>query len=502
MNRTHGTHEIYMDFHVDPPTMWMVPGSGDTAEKLMQQRRDYSKGQWQFSKWAASHYRLFTEKGGKLVEKANFASDVAKAVTRIDPPACPAHERQRLYVNPADGQLYVMEGDTGVGKATTSLLQIDPNSGKVKTVRLPFATEDIAFDLDGLIYLRTDVAVGRYSLQGMREVPYDYGEEMIGPGFNGDGGGVVAFIATPGSGKPGQFHLGGFGVSPKGNVVVSCYNIKRGASRLHDGPAIPNAQGRPYTPQVYPGRVRYAEVHVWNKHGKLLYEDVVPGLTMTDGLSIDKDDNIYALWGARRLLPGQKPSDEIMPICSETLVKFKPKKGKVLCRGKTEIALPKESEPKRAPEVFTVGHGPAWAENAEWLYGGVGCNGFIPHWAPNCSCWNARPTLDLYARSFATELTRSRVAVLDTNGNLILRIGKYGNVDDGIPLIKEGGPTHPRSVGGDEVALAKPTYLAAHTDRRLFIADYGNYRILSVKLGYHKEEKILLKNVPDKGMKR
>jgi len=56
-----------------------------------------------------------------------------------------------------------------------------------------------------------------------------------------------------------------------------------------------------------------------------------------------------------------------------------------------------------------------------------------------------------------------------------------------------------RSAGGDEVALCHPSYVAAHTDRRLFIADYGNYRILSVKLGYHASESIRLKNVPDRG---
>lgn len=33
---------------------------------------------------------------------------------------------------------------------------------------------------------------------------------------------------------------------------------------------------------------------------------------------------------------------------------------------------------------------------------------------------------------------------------------------------------------------------ATDTDRRLFIADPGNQRIASVKLGYHAEEKVAL----------
>jgi hypothetical protein len=270
------------------------------------------------------------------------------------------------------------------------------------------------------------------------------------------------------------------------------------------GPALPESAGRAYTPPIFPGRARWAEVHIWDKHGKLVCEDAVPGLTMTDGLHIDKEDNVYALWAARRLLPGQNVSETEptrkgwLPISSQTLVKFKPGKAKVLCTGRVAQPLPKGSLPKRPPDAKTTGNGVAWAEGAEWMYGGVGCNGFVPHWAPNCSCWNARPALDLFARSFATELARSRVAVLDSGGNLILRIGKYGNVEDGVPLVKKGGPDNPRPVGGDEVALAKPTYLAAHTDRRLFIADYGNYRVLSVKLGYHAEETVALKDVPDR----
>ena len=87
--------------------------------------------------------------------------------------------------------------------------------------------------------------------------------------------------------------------------------------------------------------------------------------------------------------------------------------------------------------------------------------------------------------------------MLDSAGNVILRMGRYGNVDDGVPLIKKGGPAEPRSVGGDEVALFHGAYVGTHTDRRLFIADPGNGRILSVKLGYHATERIALKDVPD-----
>ena len=90
-----------------------------------------------------------------------------------------------------------------------------------------------------------------------------------------------------------------------------------------------------------------------------------------------------------------------------------------------------------------------------------------------------RFTLDYFARSFAPETERYSVAVLDTNGNLIMRIGQYGNADD------EG------------IGLIYPTYLASDTDRRRFIVDQGNARILSAKRGYHTDARIALTDVPE-----
>jgi len=149
------------------------------------------------------------------------------------------------------------------------------------------------------------------------------------------------------------------------------------------------------------------------------------------------------------------------------------------------------------------------------MYGGVG---FCVPGA--CVCWNSRFDLDYFNRSFAPEPLLCSVAVLDSAGNLILRVGRYGNVDDGIPLRiadrglrnedagtggSAGGPgnpqseiPNPRSLGGDEVALAYAGYVAADTDRRLFIADAGNARVLSVKLWYHTTERVPLREVPDR----
>ena len=58
-----------------------------------------------------------------------------------------------------------------------------------------------------------------------------------------------------------------------------------------------------------------------------------------------------------------------------------------------------------------------------------------------------------------------------------------------------------RPIGGDEVSFFHAAFAATHTDRRLFVADIGNARIVSVKLQYHAEKKLALKDVPDQDVK-
>jgi hypothetical protein len=42
------------------------------------------------------------------------------------------------------------------------------------------------------------------------------------------------------------------------------------------------------------------------------------------------------------------------------------------------------------------------------------------------------------------------------------------------------------------VGLVHPAHVATHSDRRLFIADPGNGRIVSVELNYHASERVNL----------
>ena len=365
------------------------------------------------------------------------------------------------------------------------VVELDPQTGKDRFVNLPFGAEDLCFDSQGLAYLRTGDLVARYDSADWREVPWDYGEERQGVAHcGGRAGNTVSALPVPGTRASPWYHGGGFGVSPRGHVAVQCWNAATFApKRDRADEKTKSSGGERYTPPLYPGRQRWGEIHIWDRHGKLLHRDAAPGITITDGVCLDKDDNLYVLTNPARTPAGAPKWNPK----TETLLKFKPGKGKVVTSGaaaEIPVALGKGQEPAGPAQLAGFYQAPAWVQGAEWLYGGVGFAG------GRCTCHNARCALDYFARSFAPEPDHFSVAVLDTAGNLILRLGRPGNVEDGQPLVPDPAAPAARSIGGDETAILHSCYVAVDTDRRLFIVDEGQRRISSVKLDYHTVEKL------------
>jgi hypothetical protein len=453
-----------VDSWADPPMVWLF---------------DNLSGQ--------GHLKLYALEGDKLVLKQDWHKQVVSSIKRFESPQL---ARQRLYVDPVKGTLYVAEGDSGVWKAFTRLVRIDPDKEKYHLMNLPMSAEDMVIDAHRHAYLRTTEVIGRFDLDTWREIPFDYGEARA-TRFNYDckGTTLISALWLP-SQKPVYWHQQGFDVNFNGDIAVFCHNAAKSQQHKHrDGrqPA-PAAVARPYTPQIYPGRNRYGELHIFDRHGKVKHEDAVQGLPDGHGTSIDAKGDVYVFIRGS----GLNRKGKVVGDTTGTLAKFRPGKGgRLLVTARVPLPLSPELRPDRPPDVRIGEYGDAWIENAEWRYHGVGFFRLAP-----CQCWNCRFALDYLGRSFVPEMTRSQFAVLDTNGNLITRIGRYGNVDDGKPSNPgKHEPPNARSIGGDEVALMYAPYVATHTDRRLFIADPGNMRILSVKLGYHAEEKVALKDV-------
>ncbi|MGQ9663549.1 MAG: hypothetical protein ACUVWX_14650, partial [Kiritimatiellia bacterium] len=285
-----------------------------------------------------------------------------------------------------------------------------------------------------------------------------------------------------------QFY--GMWVSPKGHVVITgCHRSP--AEKRTDEKNVASVGKERYEPRIYPGRPWGSLVHIFDKHGQVLYDDALPGSNYFQGIAMDKDDNLYLQHsGMPPSADGKYPALVHRNAC--TLMKLKPGSRFIAPAGGI-LPLPPEKRPDRPPDFLWQGLTPVWIEKAEWMYGGVGLSTKA---SPGgyCHCFgNSRFGFDWFARSFVAELDRYRITVLDCNGNIVLRIGRYGNADDGTPLVADKGSPVARPLGGDEVALMLPLFLAAQTDRRLFVADIGNYRIISVKLGYHAHERVALK---------
>jgi hypothetical protein len=96
-----------------------------------------------------------------------------------------------------------------------------------------------------------------------------------------------------------------------------------------------------------------------------------------------------------------------------------------------------------------------------------------------CSCGHTRWDMDYYPRLWIPAPQLCSVVVLDSNGNLIARFGKYGNVDDDDP-----------GVGG--IHFAGRISAVCASDRAFYAVDQHNHRLLKAELSYAAEEEVAL----------
>jgi sugar lactone lactonase YvrE len=227
-------------------------------------------------------------------------------------------------------------------------------------------------------------------------------------------------------------------------------------------------------------------VWTFDSHGEVRERPAVVAGSRNNGIQIDEDGKLYFTASQFRLVNG-KPfmfqrggnygGEPLHPRNRTpffgTYIKTHEKKAFFL-RKKSKIQadqLPDRPAELAWPVAGSGGayHGEpthAWAEGAEWLYAGSS-----PIVADHCDCPQMRVWLDWFKRSFVPEAYRHSLGILDTNGNLIMHVGEYGNFDSGNTL----DTTMFRFVSG--------------TDNYMAIADWG-HRIIVARLNYHAEETI------------
>ena len=271
----------------------------------------------------------------------------------------------------------------------------------------------------------------------------------------------------------------------------------------------------------WPGGV-VNRVDVFGPDGAPKKRDLIDGLQAGDcGIGVDAAGNVYVGVNVKpkdqplaKPFAGNVPADpwdwwrfdrqgpREVPWCYPyqntyldhmgSVLKFGPAGGKLYGLATKPKAEKGKPEPP-TPALADAGNAPAGAATfwsgslkkearvagALWRYGGVGP---IPAsdfgWGdPGCICWNSRLAVDLYGRVFAPNVFRFCVDMLDTNGNRIARIGRYGNSDS-------AGPGSP--VPEPAIAFAWPAYVDA-AGGKIFVSDPSNRRITVVRLEWQAE---------------
>jgi sugar lactone lactonase YvrE len=110
----------------------------------------------------------------------------------------------------------------------------------------------------------------------------------------------------------------------------------------------------------------------------------------------------------------------------------------------------------------------------QWFRQGYGivASNFIRWGDPGCSCATSDFAVDAYGRTFYPNAFRFTVEALDAEGNLLARIGGYGNADS-------RGPQSP--VPKPEIAFARPSFVSCARDK-LYVTDTVNQRVMVIRL--------------------
>ncbi|MCX7803870.1 MAG: SMP-30/gluconolactonase/LRE family protein, partial [Planctomycetota bacterium] len=441
---------------------------------------------------------VYADKGDKLELVEDFDESVRRDGLR--PHLLGGDRMNRIAVDPVRGHLYYLRN-------LGNLMRCDPEGpGRMETFK-PLGggfPEEIFCGLDGLFYAKALTFIARLdpdrivpNAQEPRhgeekadlefgpdaEVPFDYGEEGR-PEWGRTFRGVIKIRSMPGANS----YDNGFCVSPRGDVLSFMKNYQSAEAflsagrkyeswHLGDGGVegfMKSIAGR-YRPKIFPGRYFGAGelVFRWDARGEPTGEDLIPALPLASfGIRSDAAGNIYVGIGARQVMPKGLHT-------GGAVAKFPPTGGKFYGIGDI-VKL--DEKPDRPPDFGTsdspnlwppVGGTLYWTKNMYWSYPGLdqiywSCIAGYP-----CLCANARFDTDLYGRTFVPKAYAFTVGVVDTNGNPICDIGRYGNAD----------------ARGPEICVAHCSFVATHSDRWLYLNDDGNNRIIRVRLGYRAEER-------------
>lgn len=398
-------------------------------------------------------------------------------------------ERDELYVSGLSGTVR-FSGKTG-----------DPDSNWKQQ-----AWTEVAFGSDGLIYgrfgesghgkylIRTDPA-GKMAPFTENTLKEPLPKEFFKDGFGGPPPGVVPGVLLMGNTGTGNVYQNGLHVAVNGQIVAEVHsrviteefsNPNAVRVALADSNKAVNAY-KALGVKIMGGGIQGDGeqdyfVMVWESNGKRVTQNAVEGRGLGDGVYMDRDGNIYMVQGGVRAAgQGQYGKGKIdgvkdVPIDYRRwggaggLFKFRGQGGKYPV-GKFYGKIPYGGGDMSAPADATKLSDRS-VTGALWFYDGI-----TGQSVGDCNCGHSRFYLDSYARSWIPAAQLCSIMLLDSNGNRIARLGKYGNVDDSDADVK----------GGKDGLRFVWTRSVCASDSAMYAVDYGNRRILKAALSYAAE---------------
>jgi len=230
-------------------------------------------------------------------------------------------------------------------------------------------------------------------------------------------------------------------------------------------------------------------VHLFDADGRLVKRGFItaPQIPGTSGgangtIRVDRKGCVYLLSTMKPIgagipdeLVGRLPPVERRPSLPfvyrhmyGSVVKFGPQGGRVTPDKKGTIDWC----------VYNAGNVRCRAEGLIWYRFGVSPVRYRNVEYLPCSCEAPRFDLDAFGRVFIPDALRFQVEIVDANANPILRVGRYGNMDDDVT--HKGDKRNP--------ALAWPVVVEVREDD-LYVMDRLNKRIVKLNLKYEVEQR-------------
>ncbi|MBA4387926.1 MAG: hypothetical protein C0404_08085 [Verrucomicrobia bacterium] len=433
----------------------------------------------------AEGVKKFADRGGTFEKVLDCAAELKKNWPGWDLPRHPVFRgHQWLAADSNREEIYMRLGGTAEGSA---VLRIDGLTGKLIDKPATYKVGEACTGPDGLTYfaIESGRVIVRFDPATGRPVPFEKGDVEVG--FLGE---KVKAIRTAMAG--GDRMIGdGLCVAPNGDIYVVA---SEPAPAFHDE-LRKNGQAKnlvkPSGKMLGDGQVDVLQV--FRSDGSLKHISALPGLMPVCGLRVMRNGNVLLNSGLRKI--GVRVPEGIAPgrpafgdwgtmICFDSQFETFPV-GSI--RGTYEEPL------KGAPTYVGayMSDKPVGVERVRWDYSGI---------AP----MESRFDLDGFDRAWVPATHTFSINVLDANGNLIARIGRYGNADNRGPdspvVDPKTGLLRPRRAD-DPVDLKSPDELAAEpgfywapavavTDEALYVNDQGNSRIVRCKLACLAEETV------------